>query len=547
MLKTISLLLLLASCSKKDQIDLLIIGKVYTVDSLFSVTEAVAVKDGKILATGTAFELQQQYAAKEIIDVKDKYVYPGLIDTHAHFYRYGLGLRELDLTGTASWQAILEKIKTRITGDPLQPGEWLIGRGWDQNDWADKQFPSNTELNRLLPNHPVLLTRVDGHAAIANAKALALGGVNKTTSVTGGDIIMNESMPTGVLIDNAIDLVSRRIPAPNALQVAEALLAAQKNCFAAGLTTITDCGLDYEQVLQIEQLQQQGDLKMRLYVMLSDAPKNYAAIFERGIIQSPFLHVRSFKVYADGALGSRGACLLHHYNDRPDYYGFLLQEQRHFDSVANLLYNKGFQMCTHAIGDSANRTILDIYAKYLPPKNDRRWRIEHAQVVHPDDVAKFGQYSIVPSVQPTHATSDMYWAGARLGAEREKSAYIFRQLLEQNGWIPLGTDFPVEDIDPLKTFYAAVFRKDAKGMPDGGYQAENALSRKQALQGMTIWAARSNFEEGEKGSLEKGKYADLVILDQDLMSVNEKDLLQTKVMMTISNGKVVYQQVAPKK
>ena len=542
LLRILCLFVLLASCGSKTQVDFIILGKVYTVDTAFTVAEAVAIKDGKIVATGTAAALQQAYRATETLDMQGKYVYPGFIDAHAHFYRYGLGLRELDLTGTTSWQEIVQKIKDRIAQQPLQPGEWLIGRGWDQNDWQVKQFPENNLLNELLPDHPVLLTRVDGHAAIANAKALALGGIQADTKITGGDVIAKDGKPTGVLIDNAIDLVSSRIPPPSQQQVAEALLAAQKNCFAAGLTTVDDCGLDYEQVLQIEKLQDEGKLQMRLYVMLSDAPQNYAAIFKRGMIEKPLLHVRSFKVYADGALGSRGACLLHHYSDRPNYYGFLLREQRHFDSVANIIYAKGFQMCTHAIGDSANRTILDIYGKYLPPQNDLRWRIEHAQVVSADDIYKFGKYGIVPSVQPTHATSDMYWAGERLGKQREKTAYAFRQLLEQNGWIPLGTDFPVEDIDPLKTFYAAVFRKDAQGTPPQGYQTENALSRKQALQGMTLWAARANFEERAKGSLEKGKYADLVILDQDLMEVNESQFLQTKVVATISNGKLVYRR-----
>jgi predicted amidohydrolase YtcJ len=290
----------------------------------------------------------------------------------------------------------------------------------------------------------------------------------------------------------------------------------------------------------MDSLQKIGALKMRVYAMLSDARQNYDFAKRAGKIKTPYLNVSSFKVYADGALGSRGAALLHPYTDRPDWSGFLLSSPHHFDSVANVLHQLGWQMNTHAIGDSGNRAILTIYGKYLKGKNNRRWRIEHAQVVNEADFPLFGKYSIVPSVQPTHATSDMYWAEQRLGTERVKGAYAFRQLMQQNGWIPLGTDFPVEDISPFKTFYAAVFRKDAKDYPAGGYQMENSLSRQQALRGMTIWAARSHFEEGEKGSLEKGKWADFIILDSDLMTGGAQDILSTTVVATYSGGQKVY-------
>ena len=306
------------------------------------------------------------------------------------------------------------------------------------------------------------------------------------------------------MIDNAIDLVSSKIPLQTKEQFKEALLDAERNCFAVGLTTIDDCGLNFASCRMIKELQDKGELKMRLYVMLSDEKSNFDYLEKTGIIKTDRLNVRGFKVYGDGALGSRGACLLQPYSDKPGHYGFLLSKPEHFDSVANWISQKGFQMCTHAIGDSGNRTILKIYAKYLKGKNDLRWRIEHAQVVNQNDFNLFGENSIIPSVQPTHATSDMYWAGDRLGNERVKGAYAYKQLLQQNGWIPLGTDFPVEDISPFKTFYAAVVRKDAKGWPDGGYQMENALTREEALRGMTIWAAKSNFEEKEKGSLGTG-------------------------------------------
>ncbi|MBX9783021.1 MAG: amidohydrolase [Chitinophagaceae bacterium] len=527
------------SCSSADEADMILYnGKVYTVDSSFSITEAIAVKDGKIVAAGTSEELKKQFQAKEQIDLNGKFLFPGFIDAHAHFYRYGLGLRECDLVGTASWNEILQRLDAYAKTIPA--GEWIIGRGWDQNDWDVKEFPINDSLNKRFPNNPVILTRVDGHAAIVNDYALQKAGVTASTKLVGGDVFVQNGKPTGVLIDNAIDLIGKIIPNANAAQAKEALLKAQQNCFAAGLTTIDDCGLDFEQVEHIEQAYKSGELKMRLYVMLSDAKKNYDYIFKRGMIKTERLNVRSFKVYADGALGSRGACLLQPYSDQKDHYGFLLRNPAHFDSVAAVIYQNKFQMCTHAIGDSGNRTILNIYGKYLKEKNDLRWRIEHAQVVNTNDFNLFGMYSIVPSVQPTHATSDMYWAEQRLGMERVKGAYAFNDLLKQNGWIPLGTDFPVEDIDPLKTFYAAVFRKDAKGWPAQGYQMENALTREATIRGMTIWAARSNFEENEKGSIEKGKLADFVLLDTDLMNASFEQILQAKVLKTICGGEVVY-------
>jgi predicted amidohydrolase YtcJ len=527
--------------SKTTTVDsLLFNGTVYTVDSSFSKAEAVAVKDGKIVAVGNTADLQKMYTAKENIDLQGKFLYPGFIDAHAHFYRYGLGLRTADLTGTTSWEEVLQRLQQFKKDVVLAPGEWIIGRGWDQNDWEQKEFPVNQKLNELFPDNPVLLTRVDGHAAVVNELALSKSGVTAATTLVGGDVILQNGKPTGVLIDNAIDLVSKNIPPATDLQIKEGLKAAQQNCFAAGLTSITDCGLDYEDVLQIEKANMSGDLKMRLYVMLSDATKNYNAIFQRGKIKTERLNVRSFKVYADGALGSRGACLLEPYEDKPGSVGFLLSNPEHFDSVASVIYQKGFQMCTHAIGDSGNRTILNIYGKYLKEKNDLRWRIEHAQVVNANDFKLFGMYSVVPSVQPTHATSDMYWAEKRVGPTRVKGAYAFNDLLQQNGWIPLGTDFPVEDIDPLKTFYAAVFRKDAKGWPATGFQTENALSRETTLRGMTIWAAKSSFEEQEKGSIEKGKLADFVLLDHDLMTASFEQILTTKVIKTICGGEVVF-------
>jgi len=540
-LSAIIVSIFLFACNQREKIDLLVYNAtIYTVDSTFSVTDAIAVKDGKIIETGKTGDLQNKFEAIEKIDANGKFIYPGFIDAHAHFVGYGLGLQTVDLVGTESWEDILHRLDDFAKNK--NKGQWLIGRGWDQNDWPVKDFPTNEKLNELYPDRPVFLRRVDGHAAIVNQKALDIAGVKAGDKLTGGEVEVKNGKLTGILIDNAIGLVASKIPEPDAAQMNEALLDAQKNCFAVGLTTVDDCGLDYKTVLFIDSIHKKGDLKMRIYAMLSDGRENYDFIFQHGKIKTDRLNVRSFKVYADGALGSRGACLLQPYSDKPGWSGFLLSSQQHFDSVANLLSQKDFQMCTHAIGDSGNRTMLMIYARYLKGKNDSRWRIEHAQVINENDFKLFGENNIIPSVQPTHATSDMYWAADRLGKERVKGAYAYKQLLEQNGWIPLGTDFPVEDISPFKTFYAAVVRRDAKGWPADGYQKENALTREEAMRGMTIWAAKANFEENEKGSLEKGKFADFVILDQDLMKAGEKDLLNTKVLKTFLSGEKVFEK-----
>lgn len=540
---SITRLLLLApfliSCNVKQKVDLIVYNAtVYTVDSTFSIAEAVAIKNGKILAVGTNKELQRDYEAKEQVDAQGKFIYPGFIDAHAHFFGYGLSLQTINLIDTKSWAEVLQKTQLFAT---QHPEGWLVGRGWDQNDWENKQFPTKEKLDELFPDRPVLLSRVDGHAAIANQLALETAGIKPGDMLAGGLIAVKDGKLTGLLIDNAVDLVKNKIPLPDAALRSKALLDAQKNCFAAGLTTIADCGLDHEDVSFIDSMQQAGKLDMRLYVMLSDAQKNYDFLFAKGKIKTDRLNVRGFKIYGDGALGSRGACLLQPYSDMPHQHGFLLQDPVHFDSIAAKLHAKGFQMCTHAIGDSGNRTILNIYAKYLRGKNDLRWRIEHAQVVNEQDFSLFGDNSIIPSVQPTHATSDMYWAGERLGRERVKNAYAYKKLKEQNGCLPLGTDFPVEDISPLKTFYAAVFRVDDAGFPEGGYQAENALTPEEALRGMTIWAARAAFEEHEKGSIQTGKLADFVILDTDLMKADATQVKKAKVIATYVGGKKVYE------
>ena len=526
------------SFGQKKKVDLLLYNaKIYTVDNKFSIASALAIKDGRILDVSESKTILQKYNGKKVENLQGKFIYPGFIDAHAHFFSYGLGLQTADLVGTTSWEQVLNTLQTFAKRNTEG---WITGRGWDQNDWPVKEYPTKEKLDLLFPDRPVLLRRIDGHGAIANQKALDLAGVKPGDYLTGGELEVENGKLTGILIDNAVGLVAAKIPGPSLTQMKNALLGAQANCFAVGLTTVDDCGLDYKTVLLIDSLQKTKELKMRVYAMLSDEPHNYNFLFQKGKIKTDYLNVRSFKVYSDGALGSRGACLLQPYSDKSNWTGFLLSSQQHFDSVANIISKRGFQMCTHAIGDSGNRTMLNIYAKYLHGKNDQRWRIEHAQVVNENDFSLFGQNNIIPSVQPTHATSDMYWAGDRLGQQRVKGAYAYKQLMEQNGWIPLGTDFPVEDISPIKTFYAAVFRVDAKDYPKGGYQIENGLSREQALRGMTIWAAKSNFEEGEKGSLEKGKLADFIILGKDLMTITAKDVLKTSVIATYVGGEKVY-------
>lgn len=534
----LGILFAISSCSSSKVDTIIHHAVIYTVDSAFTVAEAMAVKDGKIVAVGKNEEIMGTYTATDNIDAKGEAVYPGFIDAHAHFVGYGRSLFQADLFGTNSWEETVARIKTFADAHPDLP--WIQGRGWDQNRWPGKVYPTNEELNKLFPDKPVVITRVDGHASIANQKALELAGIAVGQTVVGGSIEVKNGKLTGVLIDNADNKVHAQIPEPTKETYLQWLQAAQKNCFEQGLTTITDCGLSYQDVDAIDALQKEGKLDMRLFVMLSDNDDNINRYVKKGPYKTDKLFVNGFKVYMDGALGSRGACLLAPYTDKAGWSGFLLRNQSHYDSLAGVLINTSFQMCTHAIGDSANREILHIYNKYLQGKNDKRWRIEHAQIINENDFNLFGAANIVPSVQPTHATSDMYWAEERLGKDRLKGGYAFKQLLQQNGWLPLGTDFPVEDISPFKTFLAAVARKDAKGFPADGFQKENALSREETLRGMTIWAAKASFLEKEVGSLEAGKKADFIILDKDIMKVAENAILQVKVNATYLGGKKVH-------
>jgi predicted amidohydrolase YtcJ len=530
----------LQHCSpKKESVDLIVHNAtVYTVDDGFSILKAFAIKDNRFVEVGSNSSILSKYQSEEIVDMEGKPIYPGFIDGHAHFFRYGLGLQVADLLGAESEEELVHRVKEHHEKNPEVA--WVMGKGWDQNLWEGKEFPTREALDELFPDKPVLLTRIDGHAALANQKALDLGGITAKTEMVGGKVILAEGKPTGVLIDNAIKLVSSKVPSPSEDEARTAFLNAQENCFAVGLTTVVDAGLERETIELIQKLQEENALKMRMYAMVNPTRENMDYYFEKGPYQDDKLTVKSFKIYGDGALGSRGAALLRPYHDHADNYGFLLKNPEEFDALAKEIYEHGFQMNTHCIGDSANRTLLDIYAKYLKGKNDLRWRIEHAQIVSTDDMPKFASYSIIPSVQPTHATSDMYWAEQRLGPFRIKTAYAYKDLLDQNGMLALGSDFPVEHINPLYGFHAAVVRKDAKNWPENGFQPENRITREHALKGMTIWAAYANFEEKLKGSIEPGKLADFVVLEKDIMTADRVDLRTIKVKHTYIGGEKVY-------
>lgn len=576
----IFILVSLISCSSKQQCDLIIHNAIiYTVDSTFSNAESFAIKDGKFIAVGKNEDILNKYDANEIIDAEGKAVYPGFIDSHCHFYGYGEGLQELDLVGTKSFEEVIERV---MEYSKSNKSEWIVGRGWDQNDWDVKEYPTRYELEKLFPNTPVFLERVDGHAAIANGTALKKANIGIDTKISGGvievDLITKEegekydwlkfeyggetkpikyplSIPSGILVDNAVDLIKTKIPKPSKESIKQSLLAAQKDCFAVGLTTVDDAGLEKIIIDNIDELQKSGEIKMRVYAMLTDNKENKDYYLKAGPYKTDRLNVRSFKFYADGALGSRGACLLQPYSDKPEGQGFLLSKPEHFDRAAILMKDNDFQMNTHCIGDSAVKMISLAKIKYSFEPNPAsagyysvnhekikgkniRWRIEHCQVIDKDNFVYF-KY-VIPSIQPTHATSDMYWAKDRLGPERVKYAYAYNDLLKAAGMVAIGTDFPVENINPMYSFYAAVARKDLKGFPEGGFQMENALSRENTLRGMTIWGAYANFEEKEKGSIEVGKFADFVIMEKDIMKCNIDEVPKTKVVYTFVNGEKVY-------
>lgn len=514
-------------------------AKIYTVNKNFDTAEAMAVSNGKIVAVGKNSEILKKYKSKNIRDLQGKSVFPGLIDAHCHFTGFALDSWKCELWGTKSWEEILAKIQEYSKTAPM---EWLYGRSWDQNDWKIKEFPDKEKLDEMFPDRPVYLKRIDGHAAIANQKALDIAGITGNFKIDGGEIEQKNGKLTGILLDNAMRLVEKHIPEISEDLAKKYVSEMQKNCLSYGLTSLHDCGISERMFELLFQVQKENILKIKIFALMEDNPDTYEKWISKGRFTNGRVTFGGYKAFADGALGSRGACLLHDYSDKKNWKGFLLSSPQHFRKLAKKLVKSNLQMCTHAIGDSANRTILKIYGETLSGKNDRRWRIEHAQIVNENDFDLFGKFSVIPSVQPTHATSDMYWAEERLGKQRLHDSYAYEKLLKENDWLPLGTDFPVEEINPIKTFYAAVVRKDASGFPENGFQTENALTREQALRGMTIWAAKASFDEKEKGSLEAGKSADFVILDQDIMTVPENEILNSRVLETWINGENVYRK-----
>ena len=535
-MKKLLVLLLIAtifSCeSEKTEVDTIVINaNVYTVNSEFDKAEAFAIKDGKFIEIGSSKAIQDKYASINVIDANGQTVVPGFIDAHCHFLGMGLNQQSVDLVGTKSFEEIVERISDFQNEKNV---DFIKGRGWDQNHWVVKEFPNKAMLDALYPDTPIALTRIDGHALLANQAALDLGKVTITSKVDGGEVVIENGQLTGVLVDNAQYLVMQHWPKSSKKEMINALLDAQKICFDYGLTTVDDAGLSRESVELIDSLQQAGDLKIRVYAMMSGSKQNVDYYLKKGTSKTDRLNIRSFKFFADGALGSRGAMLRAPYSDKPGHYGLMVTDLETFNDAAKRIANSEFQMNTHAIGDSANHAVLQTYDKVLKGKSDRRWRVEHAQIVSPGDF-KFYE-NVMPSIQPTHATSDMNWAEDRLGSERVKGAYAYKELLDAYGKVALGTDFPVEHVSPFFTFYSAVARQDFDGLPKNGYQMENALTREETLRGMTIWAAYSNFEDNEKGSIEKGKFADFIILDKDIMTVEDRDIPNIKVEKTFVGG-----------
>ncbi|MCS6808617.1 MAG: amidohydrolase [Bacteroidota bacterium] len=531
----------------RDSADMILYNaRIYTVDRDFSCAEALAVRHGRIVAVGTSREILARWKAPQMLNLRGKYVYPGFYDAHAHLYSYGMSLQYADLRNTRSYNEVLERLKAYRRAYPHK--RWIIGRGWNQNDWADKRFPTKEPLDSLFPDVPVCLTRVDGHALLANSRALALAGIDSTTRVNGGLVEKINGRLTGILLDKAMDRVYMRIPSPTPEEQEEAILMAEKRCFAVGLTSVAEAGISHELVEIYKRLYAQKRLHIRVYAMLTPTEENIERYLREGIIQTEYLSVRSFKVIADGALGSRGACLLEPYSDNPSTQGFLTIDSAWMDSFIRRISTTPFQINTHCIGDSANRLILKLYGQYIggtearTVQRNKRWRIEHAQIVADEDIGKFREYGIIPSVQPTHCTSDMHWAVERLGNKRITRAYRYNDLYEQRGIIAFGSDFPVEDIHPLYGFHAAVTRQDAYNKPEGGFQPDQRLTRETALRGMTIYAAFAGFEEQMKGSLEVGKLADIVVLNEDIMTIPAERLRAVQVLYTISGGTIVYKR-----
>jgi predicted amidohydrolase YtcJ len=502
---------------------------------------AIFVVEGTIREVGPADRLRSAHPDARVVDASGATILPGLTDAHGHLYGLGLSLDVVRLAGTASFDEVLARVRQRAAS--AKPGEWIVGRGWDQNDWPVKEFPTAAMIDAAVRDNPVFLERIDGHAGVVNSAALRAAGVTAATpDPEGGKIVRDASgHPTGVFIDAASSLVEAKIPQPSAEQRKARVLAAAQAIAATGLTEMHDAGVDATTITAVKELIDEKRFPIRVYAMLGDNAQLLDTWFEQGPLLNygGRLTVRAVKLYADGALGSRGAALLAPYSDDPGNSGLMVSKPEHLEEVARRGHAAGFQMNAHAIGDRGVRNVIEAYAKAGVAAKDR-FRIEHLQVIAPEDVPRLVQHGIIASMQPTHATSDMYWAEKRVGPERIKGAYAWRTVLNAGGRLALGSDFPVEEVNPFFGIYAAVTRQDQKGWPEGGWYPDQRLTLAEAIRGFTLDAAYAAFEEGSRGTIEPGKLADLTIVEGDLFAMPATELYKAKVRYTVVGGEVVF-------
>jgi len=524
-------------------------ARLYTVDSRNSVADAIAIAGDRIIQVGrNADALALRAASTRVLDMRGATIVPGFHDAHGHVVGLGASLQDVDLRGTSSYEEVVGRVRRRLAS--ARPGEWIIGRGWDQNDWAEKAFPTHDLLSAATPNNPVYLTRVDGHAGLANRKAMETAGLTSSTSdPPGGRIVRADGQPSGVLIDGAQAVVTSKIPPVSRQQLEDQIRLADRELRRVGITMVDDAGADGETVDAYKRLIEAGTIKTRLYVMLRGSLPQLTPFFARGPVNdfaSHRLAVRAVKIYADGALGSRGAALLEPYADEPTTTGLLVTPPDEVYAQTLAAAKAGFQVGIHAIGDRANRQAMDTFERVereVPGARDLRMRIEHAQILDAAEIPRFARLGVIASMQPTHATSDMPWAATRIGDARvEEGAYVWRKLLDAGAVIASGSDFPVEDANPLPGFYAAITRQDTTGKPAGGWTPSQRMTREEALASFTRQAAFASHAETQMGSIESGKLADLVVLSRDIMRVQPREILTTLVQMTIVGGEIVYQR-----
>lgn len=509
-----------------------------------SAPTAVAVAGGRILYVGDdAGALALAAPGAQKIDARGGAIIPGFIDSHAHLYGLGKALAEIDLRGTATVEEAVQRVADAAAANPGRG--WLEGRGWDQNDWPVKEYPHREMLDRVARKRPILLRRVDGHAAWASTMALALAGITiETPDPPGGSIVRDaRGEPTGVLIDNAVSLVTQVIPAPDQAEVRRRLRLAAEHCLRLGVTSVHDAGVSWERAQLMKELAAAGELGVRVHAMYDDEAATLAAALEAGpwTSEDGMLSLRAVKLYADGALGSRGALLLQDYSDQPGHRGLAVTDAGHLRQVMRTMGGAGFQVCTHAIGDGGNRLVLDLYEEVLGElkPRDARWRVEHAQILDPADIPRFAKLGVVAAMQPVHCTSDMDWADERLGAERLKGAYAWKSLLGTGAHLCYGTDFPVEKVEPLEGLYAARTRMHPDGTPIGGWRPEEAVDARTALWLYTAGGAWAAFAEDELGVIAPGYRADLAVLDGDPVGCTAAELLTMKVTATVVAGRLV--------